>query len=199
MGRYLGPHNKIARSLNFKAFGKSFEKKYDKEKSVVFKHRFTQKTEYGCLLATKKKILLLYGLREKYLRTILKKAALQKKNLEDTLIAFIESRLDNIVYRLNFAKTRSMCRQLVVHKHILVNDKVVNIPSYMVKIGDKISYNKNILGNTNLVANFNDEVNIYPWLQLDTAKKVGTVINIPEKADIPEKIRWKDIIEFYSR
>jgi small subunit ribosomal protein S4 len=199
MGRYLGPQNKISRSLNFKVFGKSFEKKYDKEKSVVFKHRFPKKTEYGALLATKKKVLLLYGLREKYLRTILRKAALQKKNLEDTLISFVESRLDNVVYRLNFAKTRPMCRQLVAHKHILVNDEVVNIPSYMVKIGDKISYHKNILENDNLVTNFNDDINMYPWLQLDTVKKVGTIINVPTKSDVPEKIRWKDIIEFYSR
>lgn len=199
MGKYLGPHNKISRSLNFNFFRKSFEKKYNKEKSVIFKRRLQKKTEYGSLLCTKKIVLFLYGLREKYLRTILKKAALKKKNLEDTLISFIELRLDNVLYRLGFAKTRYMCRQLVSHKHILVNDKVVNIPSYMVKVGDKISYNKNILDNTNLVANFSDDINVYSWLNLDAGKKIGTVIGIPQKADVPEKIRWKDIIEFYSR
>jgi len=69
----------------------------------------------------------------------------------------------------------------------------------VLKIGDKISYHKNILENDNLVTNFNDDINMYPWLQLDTVKKVGTIINVPTKSDVPEKIRWKDIIEFYSR
>ena len=116
------------------------------------------------------------------------------------LLQLLESRLDNIVYRLGISPTRAGARQLVSHRHIVVNGKIVNIPSYTVKSGDVVGVrekSKSLLVVTNALAGFNHSK--YPWLEWDKATLSGKVLHIPERADIPENIKEQLIVELYSK
>ena len=110
-----------------------------------------------------------------------------------------ENRLDNVVYRLGLFRTRRSCRKTVSHNDICVNGKVVNIASYQVKIGDLITYKEKDKKNKNIAIGGNDGVNVYNWIKWNTEKDAGEIIGVPEKKDVPEKINWRNIIEFYSR
>ena len=157
-------------------------------------------SEYGVQLREKQKAKYTYGVLEKQFRNLFEKAATAKGITGEVLLQLLESRLDNIVYRLGIAPTRAAARQLVSHKHITVNGEVVNIPSYSVKPGQIVGVrerSKSLEVIANSLAGFNHGK--YPWLEWDDNTKVGKLLHVPERADIPENIKEHLIVELYSK
>ncbi|MGX7591651.1 30S ribosomal protein S4 [Candidatus Karelsulcia muelleri] len=198
MARYIGPKNKISRKFGCLIYGikkKSFEKKKyppgqhgPKNKKINF-----NKSNYYIQLLEKQKIKYLYGILEKQFRKIFEKASKKKGITGEILLQLCESRLDNVVYRLNFAPTRPAARQLVTHRHILVNGKIVNIPSFTLKPGDIISVKENVPRSEN----YKLLKNISNWLMLK--KSQGIFQSIPRREQIPEKINERLVVEWYSK
>ena len=157
-------------------------------------------SEYGTQLAEKQKAKYTYGVLERQFRILFEKASRTKGITGEVLLQLLESRLDNIVYRLGIAPTRDAARQLVSHRHIVVDGKVVNIPSYQVKPGQVVGVrekSKSLEVITDSLAGFNHSK--YPWIEWDEATKSGKYLNIPERADIPENIKEQLIVELYSK
>ena len=158
-------------------------------------------SNYGTQLKEKQKIKFMYGLLEKQFRITFKKAEKLKGETGTNMLQLLESRLDNIVYRLGFASSRPQARQLVSHAHFLVNDRRVNIPSYLVKPGDKIKVREKskkldvILDSVRLVKGDLD----LPWLELDKAKLTGTFIEVPKREDMGVIVNEQLIVELYSK
>ena len=157
-------------------------------------------SEYGVMLAEKQKAKYTYGVLEKQFRNLFEKAASANGITGEILLQSLECRLDNVVFRLGIAPTRAAARQLVGHKHITVDGKVVNIPSYSVKPGQLVgvrerSKSLEVIGNA--LAGFNHSK--YPWLEWDENSKTGKMLHIPERADIPENIKEHLIVELYSK
>ena len=197
MGRYLGQRVKIDRKFHSNIFG--FNKALQNRPNIVKKYKKKPKrSEYSFLLASKKKVLYVYNLRERQLSRYVDIAKKKKENTEEVLAKILESRLDNIVYRFGFFKTRRACRQAVSHKHITVNNRIVNIASYLVKEGDVITLSDKAKKNENISSKCNF-VNIYGWLKWNDEKKQGEVLDLKNIKDIPEKLNFKNVIEFYSR
>ena len=197
MGRYLGQRVKIDRKFHSNIFG--FNKALQNRPNIVKKYKKKPKrSEYSFLLASKKKVLYVYNLRERQLSRYVDIATKKKENTEEVLAKILESRLDNIVYRFGFFKTRRACRQAVSHKHITVNNRIVNIASYLVKEGDVITLSDKAKKNENISSKCNF-VNIYGWLKWNDEKKQGEVLDLKNIKDIPEKLNFKNVIEFYSR
>ena len=197
MGRYLGQRVKIDRKFHSNIFG--FNKALQNRPNIVKKYKKKPKrSEYSFLLASKKKVLYVYNLRERQLSRYVDIATKKKENTEEVLARILESRLDNIVYRFGFFKTRRACRQAVSHKHITVNNRIVNIASYLVKEGDIIALSDKAKKNENISSKCNF-VNIYGWLKWNDEKKQGEVLDLKNIKDIPEKLNFKNVIEFYSR
>lgn len=195
MGRYIGPAIKIAKKFNDKIFSRKFDYKKKNTSNKVLKRR-TKQTEYGGLLTSKEKILYLYSIRDKQLQNYISEAIRRSENSEEVLVQILETRLDNVVYRLGLGRTRKECRQMVSHKHICVNGKVVNIASALVKVGDVISLKKS----TNLSkVDSNITGNIFSWLNWNSEQNRGEIISLPVRKDIPEKINLKDLIEIHAR
>ena len=195
MGRYIGPIVKIAKKFNDKVFTQKFD--YKKSNSLnKNSKRKSRQTEYGALLSSKEKILYLYNIRDKQLKKYINEAIRRPENSEDVLVQILETRLDNVVYRLGLGKTRKECRQLVSHKHICVNGKIVNIASALMKIGDVISLKKTTKSST---IDSGISESFYSWLKWDTEKNIGEIISMPVRKDIPEKINLKDLIEIHAR
>lgn len=199
MSRYTGPVFKKSRRLGFSILesGKEFRKRT----TVPGQHGTGVKklSEYGIQLQEKQKVKNLYGLSEKQFRKTYETAG-KKKGVHGTnLLIMLESRLDNIVYRLGLAKTRKAARQIVSHGHILVNDKKVNIPSYQVKPGDVITLNEKSLNNLVIqecLANTTNRVQYVTW---DSKKNEGTYIRYPEREELNAEINESLIVEFYNR
>ena len=197
MGRYLGQRVKIDRKFHSNIFG--FNKALQNRPNIVKKYKKKPKrSEYSFLLASKKKVLYVYNLRERQLSRYVDIATKKKENTEEVLARILESRLDNIVYRCGFFKTRRACRQAVSHKHITVNNRIVNIASYLVKEGDIITLSDKAKKNENISSKCNF-VNVYGWLKWNDEKKQGEVLDLKNIKDIPEKLNFKNVIEFYSR
>ena len=197
MGRYLGQRVKIDRKFHSNIIG--FNKALQNRPNIVKKYKKKPKrSEYSFLLASKKKVLYVYNLREKQLSRYVDIATKKKENTEEVLARILESRLDNIVYRFGFFKTRRACRQAVSHKHITVNNRIVNIASYLVKEGDIITLSDKAKKNENISSKCNF-VNVYGWLKWNDEKKQGEVLDLKNIKDIPEKLNFKNVIEFYSR
>ena len=197
MGRYLGQRVKIDRKFHSNIFG--FNKALQNRPNIVKKYKKKPKrSEYSFLLASKKKVLYVYNLRERQLSRYVDIATKKKENTEEVLAKILESRLDNIVYRFGFFKTRRACRQAVSHKHITVNNRIVNIASYLVKEGDIITLSDKAKKNENISSKCNF-VNVYGWLKWNDEKKQGEVLDLKNIKDIPEKLNFKNVIEFYSR
>lgn len=197
MGRYLGQKVKIERRFHSSIFG--FNKALQNRPNIVKKYKKKPKrSEYSFLLTSKKKLMYIYNIREKQLSNYVDFATKKKENTEDVLVRLLESRLDNIVYRFGFFKTRRACRQAVSHKHISVNNRIVNISSYLVKEGDIISLSDKAKKNENISTKCNF-VNIFSWLKWDDDKKQGEILDLKTIKDIPEKLNFKNVIEFYSR
>lgn len=205
--RYLGPKNRIARregmDLGLKTPGsKSQTRLLNKLNIPPGQHGVKKRkkvSERGAQLREKQKLRYMFGLSEKQLKNYFKKASVKKGNTAMYLSEYLERRLDNIVYRLGFAPTRAAARQLVSHGHIGVNDKKVSIPSYQVKVGEKISFLKDkILKIPYVEKSINNKDIILPaWLEKKAV--VGKLISNPTNEEIAKQINLRLIIEFYSR
>lgn len=158
-------------------------------------------TEYGKQLREKQELKRMYGLREKQFKNYFKEARDKKQETTHLLVEFLETRLDNAVYRLGLAKSRKMSRQIISHGHILVNDKKVNIPSYRLKINDKITIKSSRL-ESKLYSDLKSSLRDYQppkWLKLDKDKLAGEVLDKPDTGDVSSIVNLPLIVEFYSR
>lgn len=158
-------------------------------------------SEYGVQLREKQKVKRVYRLLEKQFRLTFAKAARQRGITGDNLIKLLESRLDNTIYRLGFASSRALARQMVLHRHFLVNGKPVNIPSYQLKPGDEIvvkASSKNLTAIHDSLKRMNDR-QLSPWLQLDKAGLKGVYLNLPERVDVVLDANEQLVVELYSK
>ncbi|MCR4417664.1 MAG: 30S ribosomal protein S4 [Ignavibacteria bacterium] len=162
--------------------------------------RRTKISEYGIQLREKQKVKRIYGLLERQFKNYFEKALKQKGRTGENLIKLLERRLDNVVFRLGFAPSRKAARQLVRHRHILVDGKIVDIPSYLLKPGQVVSIKEKSKA-LDIIHNSLKRVKegTYPWLQIDKATLSGTFLHIPERADIPLNANEQLIVELYSK
>ena len=150
-------------------------------------------------MAEKQKAKYTYGILEKQFRNTFKKAAQKRGVTGEVLLQLIETRLDNVVYRLGIAPTRAAARQLIGHKHIAVNSEIVNIPSFAVRPGDVVSIRERSKSLEAISEALASRTNAYSWLEWDTEKLSGKLLNYPERSDIPENITEQLIVELYSK
>ena len=200
MARYTGPSTKIARKFGEPIFGtdKDFEKRNYPPGQHGLASKRKKKSEYGIQLKEKQKVKYAYGLLERQFRNLYERASRMKGQKGENLIILLESRLDNIVYRLGIAPTRAAARQLVSHAHITLNGVVCNIPSAHVKPGDVVAVrerSKSLEVITNSVASAAK----YSWLAFDAKALSGKYLNVPVRAEIPETINEQLIVELYSK
>jgi small subunit ribosomal protein S4 len=201
MARYTGPKSRIARKFGEAIFGADkvlLKKNYPPGQHGNARKKKT--SEYGIQLREKQKAKYTYGVLEKQFRNLFEKASRHKGITGEVLLQLLEVRLDNVVYRLGIAPTRSAARQLVSHRHITVDGQVVNIPSYAVKPGQVIAVrekSKSLEVIADALAGFNHSK--YPWMEWDLASSTGKLLHIPERADIPESIKEQLIVELYSK
>ena len=200
MARYIGPKSKIARKFREPIYGadRAFEKRNYPPGQHGFNKRRPKQSEYGMQLMEKQKAKYTYGLLERQFRNLFEKASRKGGITGEVLLQLIESRLDNVVYRLGIARTRNQARQLVSHKHITVNGKVVNIPSYLLRAGDVVGVRERSKSLEVVEDSLSSRTN-YSWLDWDADKMEGKFMNYPERADIPENIREQLIVELYSK
>ena len=201
MARYIGPKSKIARKFGEPIFGadKAFEKKNYPPGQHGSSKRRKKQSEYGIQLQEKQKAKYTYGILEKQFRNLFEKASNKSGITGEILLQLIESRLDNTVYRLGIAPTRSAARQLVGHRHITVNGQVVNIPSMLLKEGDIIAVREKSKSLETITYSLEGRVNRYPWLEWDAEKMAGKFMSYPSREDIPETIKEQLIVELYSK
>lgn len=200
MARYIGPKSKIARKFKEPIYGadKNFEKRnYPPGQHGINKRRAKQ-SEYGLQLMEKQKAKYTYGILEKQFRNLFEKASRKTGITGEVLLQLIESRLDNVVYRLGIAHTRNQARQMVSHKHIIVNGQIVNIPSYLLKVGDVVGVRERSKSLEIVEESLSSRVN-YSWLEWNGEKMEGKFLNYPERAEIPENIAEQLIVELYSK
>ena len=201
MARYTGPRTKIARKFGEAIFGPDkvlTKKNYPPGQHGINKRRKT--SEYGVQLREKQKAKYTYGVLERQFRNLFEKASRTKGVKGEVLLQLLEARLDNVVFRLGIAPTRAAARQLVLHRHIVVDGKVVNIPSYSVKPGQIIGVRekaKSLEVIADALSGFNHSK--YPWIEWDQNSLSGKFLHLPERADIPENIKEQLIVELYSK
>lgn len=200
MARYTGPKDRLSRRENFDIFGKG--SKLTRLSQVPGMHgpkgQMKSQSQYGKQLREKQKVKRMYGVLEKQFGTYLDEAFKSKGNTGDALFAILESRLDNVVYRLGFTKTRPQARQLVSHRHVLVNGKKVNIPSLRLKPGDTISLSSKALKVPNVQKLLENKEAIIPSF-LKRKGGAGLFERYAKRQDLKEDINESNIIEFYSR
>ncbi|MFT5249212.1 MAG: small subunit ribosomal protein S4 [bacterium] len=201
MARYTGPKTKIARKFGEAIFGddKNFEKRNYPPGQHGNNRRRGKKSEYAIQLAEKQKAKYTYGILERQFRNMFKRATASKGITGQILLQLCESRLDNVVFRMGIAPSRSAARQLVSHRHILVNGEKVNIASYQLKPGDTVGVrekSKSLEAIENSLANAS---HVYEWITWDNAIKRGTFVSKPERIQIPENINEQFIVELYSK
>jgi small subunit ribosomal protein S4 len=201
MARYIGPKSKIARRFKEPIFGP--DKSLDKRNYAPGQHGQSRKrskqSEYAVQLMEKQKVKYIYGMLEKQFENLFHKAARKKGITGENLLKFLEARLDNTVFRLGLANTRSGARQLVSHKHITVNGHVVNIPSYSLKSGDVIAVREKSRSLEVISDSLNRGNKRFPWLNWETNAMEGTFLSYPERDQIPENIKEQLIVELYSK
>ena len=201
MARYTGPKSKIARKFGEPIFGE--DKVLAKRTNPPGQHganRRRKLSEYGTQLREKQKAKYTYGVLERQFRNLFEKASSSKGVTGEVLLQLLESRLDNVVFRLGIAKTRAAARQLVLHRHITVDGKVVNIPSFSVTPGEVVAVrekSKSLEVIQDALAGFNHSK--YPWIEWDENVKGGKMINMPQRDEIPENIKEQLIVELYSK
>jgi small subunit ribosomal protein S4 len=201
MARYRGPKQKKARRFREPIYGPS--KALERKPYGPGEHgrsRYTRKSEYAVQLEEKQKAKYTYGMLEKQFSNLFHKANSRSGVTGNILLQYLESRLDNAVYRMGFARTRRQGRQFVTHKHIVVNNRVVNIPSYSLKPGDIVS----VRPKSKNMAAINESLEYAPsskfnWLEIDKNSKSGKFLNYPPVEDIPENIDMQLIVELYSK
>ena len=200
MARYTGPSTKIARKFGEPIFGtdKDFEKRNYPPGQHGLASKRKKKSEYGTQLKEKQKVKYTYGLLERQFRNLYEKASRMKGQKGENLLMLLESRLDNLVYRMGIAPTRAAARQLVSHAHITLNGVVCNIPSAIVKPGDVVAVrerSKSLEVITNSVASAAK----YSWIEFDAKALTGKYLNTPVRTEIPENINEQLIVELYSK
>ena len=201
MARYTGAKTKIARKLGGPMFGE--DKYFAKKNYPPGQHganRRRKMSEYGTQLREKQKAKYTYGVLERQFRNLFNKASRMKGVTGEVLLQLLEARLDNMVYRLGIAPTRAAARQLVLHRHITVDGKVVNIPSYSVSEGQIVAVrekSKSLEVIQDALAGFNHSK--YPWIEWDENVKGGKLLHMPVREDIPENIKEQLIVELYSK
>ncbi len=201
MAKYIGPKSRIARKFGEPIYGadKAFEKKNYPPGQHGSAKRRKKLSEYGTQLQEKQKAKYTYGVLEKQFRRTFEKAAHKSGVTGEILLQLLESRLDNVVYRLGIAPTRSAARQIVGHCHITVNGKVLNISSYFVKEGEVISVREKSKSLEAIVNSLEGRIIRFPWLEWDSAKMSGKFLSYPTREDIPETIKEQLIVELYSK
>ena len=200
MARYIGPSTKIARKFGEPIYGtdKDFEKRNYPPGQHGLARKRKKTSEYGTQHKEKQKVKYTYGVLERQFRNIYEKASRMKGQKGENLLFLLESRLDNIVYRLGIAPTRAAARQLVSHCHITLNGEVCNIPSAIVKPGDVVAVrerSKSLEVITRSVASASK----YSWLEFDAKTLTGKYLNVPVREEIPENINEQLIVELYSK
>ncbi|MCO5232169.1 MAG: 30S ribosomal protein S4 [Chitinophagales bacterium] len=202
MARYTGPRTKKSRSFGESIFG--YDKYFEKRKYAPGQHGSSKKrgsqSEYAIQLKEKQKAKYTYGILEKQFAKIFAEANRRQGVTGEILLTLLELRLDNTVFRLGIAPTRSGARQLVSHKHITVNGRIVNIPSYTLKVGDVVGV-RDKSKTIEMIADSVKATNVkkFNWLEFNSGKLEGRYIEIPERALIPENIKEQLIVELYSK
>ena len=200
MARYRGPKQKLARRFGEPIFGPS--KALERKPYRPGQHgnaRRRKESEYSTQLKEKQKAKYTYGLLEKQFRNLFEKAARKKGVTGENLLKFLESRLDNVVFRLGFARTRRQARQLVAHGHVMVNDRVSGIPSHLLRPGDIVEIRPKSKNMEVIKESADRNRRSFPFLEVDRDKLVGKFLDYPEREDIPENIREQLIVELYSK
>ena len=200
MARYTGPNNKQARRVSFSILenGKDIAKRpYGPGQHG--KDRKRKPSNYAIQLNEKQKARFMYGISEKQFKKLVNDSAKMKGVHGENLLILLESRLDNIVYRIGFATTRRGARQLVNHGHITVNGKKVDIPSYRVKPGDVIAIKENSSDHKGIEIALANKVKRPDFINYDEAKRIGTYVRYPERSELNADINESLIVEFYSR
>ncbi|MEM1056648.1 MAG: 30S ribosomal protein S4 [Bacteroidota bacterium] len=200
MARYRGPKQKLARRFGEPIFGPS--KALERKPYRPGQHgnaRRRKESEYSMQLKEKQKAKYTYGLLEKQFRNLFEKAARKKGVTGENLLKFLESRLDNVVFRLGFARTRRQARQLVTHGHVMVNDRVSGIPSHLLRPGDIVEIRPKSKNLEVIKESAERNRRSFPYLEVDRNKLVGKFLDYPEREDIPENIREQLIVELYSK
>jgi small subunit ribosomal protein S4 len=208
MARYIGPSCKLCRREKQKLFlkgNKCFSEKciLEKKNYAPGQHGLSRRvkfSEYGVQLREKQKIKRIYGLLETQFHNYFEKANKQKGITGENLVKMLERRFDNVVYRLGFAPSRKSARQLILHRHFLINDKIVDMPSYIISAGDVVQLREkskklDIINNS--LKRTKD--NMYSWLQIDKASLSGTFLQVPERAEVPLNANEQLIVELYSK
>lgn len=200
MARYTGPTWKLSRRLGISLSGTG--KELAKRPYPPGQHGPGQRkklSEYGIQLQEKQKLRLMYGLNEKQFHNLFARAGKMKGIIGENFMKLLESRLDNLVYRLGFARTRAQARQLVVHGHVTVNGKKVDRPSYQVQIGDVIGLREKSRNLTIIKEALEERQYLPEYLTFDESKLEGTYTRLPERSELPSEINETLIVEFYSR
>lgn len=200
MARYTGPAYKKSRRLGFSTLenGKELARRpyapgihgADKRRKV---------SEYGIQMQEKQKVRFMYGLNEKQFHKLFEKASKMKGNTGHNFLNLLESRLDNVVYRLGLAKTRRAARQVVNHGHITVNGVKVNIPSYQVKVGDVVAVKENSLDHPAIKEAVEATLNRPAFVEFDAKKMAGKLLRLPDRSELNQEINETLIVEFYNR
>ena len=200
MARYTGPKTRIARKFGEPIYGP--DKYFEKRNTPPGQHGLAskrQKTkEYGTQLKEKQKVKYMYGVLERQFRNTYEKAARMKGQTGVNLVLLLESRLDNIVYRLGIAPTRPAARQLVLHRHIRLNGKICNIPSTQVKAGDTVAVRERSRS-LEVIQESVAAGKRYSWLEFDAATLTGKYLNVPVREEVPETINEQLIVDLYSK
>ena len=200
MARYTGPTTRIARKFGEPIYGP--DKNFEKRNTPPGQHGLASKRkkvkEYGTQLKEKQKVKYMYGVLERQFRNTYARAARMKGQTGENLLFLLESRLDNLVYRLGIAPTRAAARQLVLHRHITLDGAICNVPSCQVKPGQTIAVRERSKS-LEVIQNSVASATKYSWLEFDGKTLVGKFLNIPARTEIPENINEQLIVDIYSK
>jgi small subunit ribosomal protein S4 len=202
MARYTGPKSKIARRFRDPIFGpdKSLDRRsYGPGQHGPSKRRGGKQSEYSIQLGEKQKAKYTYGILERQFSNMFERASRMKGITGENLLQLCETRLDNTVFRLGVAPTRSAARQLVSHRHITVNGELVNIPSYTLKVGDVVGVREKSKSLETISASLSSNNKKYDWLDWNSSDMAGKLLSIPSRDMIPENIKEQLIVELYSK
>jgi small subunit ribosomal protein S4 len=201
MARYIGPKTKISRIFGEPILGNG--KWLNKNSNPPGQHGAQRKrktpSEYALQLREKQKAKYTYGILEKQFRKTFEEASRRKGVTGENLIKLLEARLDNTVFRMGIAPSRPAARQLVSHKHVTVNGDVVNIPSFQLKPGDKVSIKDKDRANTSITGQFRGKNQKFNWVDWNEGEMQGTFVAYPERESVPENIKEQLIVELYSK
>ena len=200
MARYTGPSYKKSRTVGFSTLenGKDLARRPYRPGQHGASRR-SKPSDYGLQLTEKQKVKFMYGLNERQFKKTFEEAGKMQGIHGENLLKLLESRLDNLVYRLGMARTRRGARQVVNHGHILVNGKKVDIPSYRVKPGDVVSVKENSLNHAAILGSLEQKAAVPAYLEFDAKKLTGKYVRLPERSELNSEINEQLIVEFYNR